>query len=576
MSRKLLDFMLMLTLIMGLSFTLALGLISTPFASGMDSGKIAKKTLKIGITQYPSTLHPMIDSMLAKTYINALRLRPLTIHDPDWTPVCMLCTELPSFDNGRVEHVTLEDGTRTVKARYTLHPDATWGDGTPVTSDDVLFSWQVGRHEQTGVSNFELYARDIIAIDKIDDKNFAITFDKESCDFAIISDFNILPAHIERQAFEADPARYRKTTLYDADPTRTGLGYGPYKISKVRPGQGFTLVRNPTWWGKRPVFDEIRIVVIENSGALTAQLLAGQIDMIAGELGLTLDQALAFEDRLERQRPGQYQILYKSGLVYEHIDINHDNPALQDRKTRQALLYGINRKGISEQLFDGRQPVAHSNINPLDQVYSETVKHYPYNPDKAGQLLDEAGWILKDDGFRYNADGEKLNLTQITTAGNKTREMIQQAIQSDWKKIGVDSSIQNQAPRVLFGQTTRERKFKDTTMYAWMSAPQSIPRTTLHSSMIPNADNNYAGQNYPGYQNKKMDRILDDLETVCAPKANLALWQELQDLYASDLPALPLFFRSESHIIPTWLENIRPTGHQYPTTYWIEDWRVTP
>jgi peptide/nickel transport system substrate-binding protein len=129
---------------------------------------------------------------------------------------------------------------------------------------------------------------------------------------------------------------------------------------------------------------------------------------------------------------------------------------------------------------------------------------------------------------------------------------------------------------VLFGQTTRERKFKDTTMYAWMSAPQSIPRTTLHSSMIPNADNNYAGQNYPGYQNKKMDRILDDLETVCAPKANLALWQELQDLYASDLPALPLFFRSESHIIPTWLENIRPTGHQYPTTYWIEDWRVTP
>lgn len=534
-----------------------------------------KTILRIGMTQYPSTLHPMIDSMLAKTYVNALRLRPLTIHDPDWRPICMLCTELPGFDNNRAARVTLEDGTETVTARYTLRPEARWGDGVPVTSDDVLFSWEVGRHEQTGVSNFELYARDIIDIEKIDDKNFTITFEKETCDFAIINDFNILPAHLERPAFEADPGAYKNTTLYDADPTHAGLGYGPYRISRIRPGQGFTLIRNPTWWGPKPAFDEIRIIVIENSGALTAQLLAGQIDMISGELGLTLDQALAFEDRLERQRPGQYEILYKSGLVYEHIDVNHDNPVLQDVRVRRALLYGINRDGISEQIFDGRQPVAHSNINPLDQIYSEDVKHYPYDPARAKVLLTEAGWIMGADGFRYNAEGERLTLTQITTAGNKTRELVQQAIQSDWRRIGVDSNIRNQAPRVMFGQTTRERQFRDTTMYAWLSAPQSIPRTTLHSSMIPTAENNYAGQNYPGYKNPQLDQILDDLETVCTPAENRALWQDLQDIYAEDLPALPLFFRSETHIIPTWLENIRPTGHQYPTTYWIEDWSMT-
>lgn len=540
----------------------------------LPSAAQAKDILRIGVTQYPSTLHPMIDSMLAKTYVNAMLRRPLTIHDMDWQPVCMLCTELPSYENGRAERITLPDGTKTVRARYTLQPDAKWGDGQPVTSDDVLFSWQVGKNELVGISNFELYAKDIIDIRKIDDKNFEITFDKETCDFAAINDFNILPQHLERDVFEVDPAAYKNTNNFDSAPLQKGLYYGPYIITDVKPGQGFTFKRNPTWWGKAPQFDEVRIIVIENSGALTAQLLSGQVDMIAGELGLTLDQALSFERRVNKTRPGQYQIIYKPGLVYEHIDVNQDNPHLSDPRVRQALLMGINRQGISDFLFDGKQPVAHSTINPLDSIFDPDVKTYDYDPAAASQLLEQAGWILRGDGYRYNADGEKLTVIQMTTAGNKARELVQQAVQSDWKKIGVASVIQNQAPRVLFGQTTRERRYTDTTMYAWLSPPRNIPRTTLHSTMIPSEENNYAGQNYPGYKSEKMDQILDDLEVVCEEKANLDLWYELQDLYATDLPALPLFFRSEVFVLPKWMDGIVPTGHQYPTTYWIENWSV--
>lgn len=541
----------------------------------MPQTAAAQKTLKIGITQYPSTFHPMIDSMLAKTYVNAMVRRPLTIHDVNWSPICMLCTEIPSFDNGRARHVTLDDGTKTVAARYTLDPDAVWSDGVPLTTDDIIFSWNVGRHEMTGVSNFELYAKDVIDIKKLDDKNFEITFEKEKCDFALINDFNVLPRHIEQDVFNADPATYKNTNHFDSDPTNRGLFYGPYVIEDVKPGQGITLIKNPKWWGAPPAFDEVRIIVIENSGALSAQLLAGQIDMIAGELGLTLDQALSFERRVKKSRPGQYQIIYKPGLVYEHIDINQDNPHLSDPRVRQALIYGINRKGISEFLFKGKQPVAHSSVNPLDEIYNPDVRTYDYNPKRAGELLDAAGWKLSNsDGYRYNKNGERLNVIQMTTAGNKARELVEQAVQSDWKKIGVASTIQNQAPRVLFGQTTRERRFTDTTMYAWMSSPQNIPRTTLHSTMIPSSDNNYAGQNYPGYKSKNMDRILDDLEVVCSEKENRALWSELQDLYAADLPALPLFFRSEVYVLPSWLKGVEPTGHQYPTTNWIENWRV--
>ena len=537
-----------------------------PFSAMADS------ELRIGITQYPSTLHPMIDSMLAKTYVNAMVRRPLTIHDPNWQPVCMLCTELPSFENGRATYVDLPDGTKTIRARYTIRPDAVWADGVPITTDDILFSWAVGKNENVGISNFELYAKDIVDIENLDDKNFAITFEKEKCDFALISDFNVLPQHVEADVFKQSPAEYKNTNHFDSNPTTLGLFYGPYVISQVKTGQGFVLTRNPRWWGKPPAFDRIRIIVIENSGALSAQLLAGQVDMIAGELGLALDQALSFERRVNRARPGEYQIIYKPGLVYEHIDINQDNPHLQDVRVRQALLYGINRKGISQFLFDGKQPVADSTVNPLDDIYDEDVKTYAYSVEMAENLLDAAGWGKRNDGWRYNDEGVRLEITQMTTAGNKARELVQQAIQSDWSKIGVYSTILNQAPRVFFGETTRTRQYPDTAMYAWLSAPRNIPRTTLHSSMVPTTENNYAGQNYPGFKNARMDEILDDLETVCEDNQNRALWAELQAIYATELPALPLFFRSEVHVLPHWLQGVQPSGHQYPSTYWIENW----
>lgn len=532
----------------------------------------AKKTLTIGMTQYPSTMHPAIDSMLAKSYVLAMTRRPLTIYDPDWEQVCMLCEKLPSLEDGSAVIEKREDGSEGIATTYTIREGATWGDGTPVTTKDVLFSWEVGRHPQSGVSNFELYANDIVDITVVDERSFTVHLDKVTCEYAGLDDFEILPEHLERPVFEEDPATYKDRTLYDADTTNPGLYYGPYRIEKFEPGSSFTLARNDTWWGRKPAFDRIVVKIIENSAALGANLLSGEVDYIAGELGMTIDQALSFEKRLNSRKPGEYKVLYKPGLIYEHIDVNLDNPVLSDVRLRKALLHGIDRAAISAELFEGKQPVAHSNINPLDSVYSEDITIYDHDPAAAEKLLDAAGWTKRDDGFRYNDAGEKLVVEMKTTAGNQTRELVQQVIQSDWRKIGVDSVIDNEPARVLFGQSTRERTYEDTVMYAWLSTPRNIPRTTLHSTMIPTPENNYAGQNYPGFKNAETDRIIDDLETVCEPDANQALWTRLQQIYTEQLPALPLYFRAEAYIIPEWLTGIAPTGHQYTTTNWIETW----
>ena len=548
--------------------TLALGLSLSLTAWMGESAKVSASELKIGITQFPSTFNPNIDAMLAKTYILAMTRRPITAYDQDWQLVCLLCTELPTLENGLAVRETTPDGKDGIAVTYQIHPDATWGDGTPVTTDDMIFTWQAGRHPESGFSVYEPFRR-IYEIDRVDDKRFTVHVDKLLFDYPNSGGFDLLPAHLERPIFEQNPIEYRNRTSFDSDTTNKGLYFGPYRITEVAKGSHVVLEPNDTWYGAKPAFDRIIVRVIENTAALEANLLSGAIDMVAGELGLTIDQALAFEKR----HGDKYNILYQPGLIYEHVDLNLDNPILEDQRVRRALIFALDREAISQQLFEGRQPVAKTSVSPLDWVYSEDVPSYPFDPELAASLLDEAGWNVIKQGIRHNQSGEPLTLEIMTTAGSRSRELVEQVLQSQWRDLGIDMRIRNEPARVFFGETMHKRKFPAMGMYAWISAPESVPRGTLHSSEIPSEENNWGGQNYPGYKSDEMDRLIEAIEVELDRDKRKALWQRLQALYAEDLPVIPLYWRANSYILPKWLDGVRPTGHQGTTTLWVEDWR---
>jgi peptide/nickel transport system substrate-binding protein len=225
-------------------------------------------------------------------------------------------------------------------------------------------------------------------------------------------------------------------------------------------------------------------------------------------------------------------------------------------------------------LFGGKQPVAHTSINPLDWVFAADVPTYALDLEKADALLNDAGWPKKADGMRANASGEPLRFEIMTTAGNRTRELVEQVLQSQWKAAGIDIRIRNEPARVFFGETVTKRKFDSMAMFAWISSPESVPRTTLHSEEIPTEANNWSGQNYTGFKNAEMDTLLEDIELELDREKRKQLWSRLQHIYASELPALPLYFRANSYILPKWLSGITPTGHQFPSTLWVEDWTV--
>jgi len=528
--------------------------------------RAAKDELVIGITQYPSNLHPDIDSMMAKTYIQAMTRRSYTAFDANWKVVCMLCTTLPTIENGLAKPEKTPDGKQGIAVTYTIHPGATWGDGVPVSTKDVMLTWKIGRHTMSGFGNMEFY-RSLYKIDVIDDKTATLHFDKLSFDYNAVNQFQLIPAHIDEANF-SEPEKYKIRTAFDTDSLNKGLYFGPYRISKIMSGTQITLEPNPTWWGKKPAFKKIIVKTIENTAALEANLLSGNIDMVAGELGLNIDQALA----LEKRHGDKFRFEYKAGLVYEHIDLNLDNPILKDIQVRKALILSLDRDAISQRLFGGRQPVAHTSVNPLDWVHSNDITKHKHDPKQASTLLDAAGWNILKSGVRHNQKGEQLAIEIMTTAGNRTRELVEQVLQSQWKSVGIKVKIRNEPARVFFGKTVSERKFPFMAMFAWISSPENVPRTTLHSDHIPSPANNFAGQNYTGYKNPEMDDLLEIIETELDRDKRAKLWTRLQQIYSEDLPVIPLYFRANPYILPKWLTGITPTGHQGPSTLWIEDW----
>jgi peptide/nickel transport system substrate-binding protein len=527
-----------------------------------------RDTLTIGIIQFPSNFNPLIEGMVAKNYILGMALRPFTVYDKDWTLVCMLCTKLPTLENGLAVVENLPGGQKGVAITYTIQPEAKWGDGIAVTTKDVIFTWEAGKHPQSGVSNGDMFRR-IRAIDVKDDKTFTLHVSKLTFDYNAINDFQLLPEHLEKKAF-AEPAEYRTHSLYDTDTTNPGLYMGPYRISEVARGQYVVLEVNPTWWGPKPTFKRIIVKAIETTPSLEANLISGGIDMIAGEIGFTLDAALAFETR---HRP-EWRVIFKPGLSYEHLSLNLDNPVLADRRVRRALLMALDRQTMLHQIFQDKQVVANGPVNPLDWVFDPGLPTVPYDPDKAGALLDEVGWAKGSDGVRRNPQGQKLTLELMTTAGLRNREVMELVIQQAWKHLGVEATIRNQPARTFFGESVLRHNFPATALFAWMSAPESVPRTTLHSEMVPSASDNFAGQNVGGYRSQKMDALIDAIETELNRDKRRELWKQLQALYAEDLPDLPLTFRSDPYVLPIWLKGVEPTGHQYPTTLWVESWRA--
>jgi peptide/nickel transport system substrate-binding protein len=537
--------------------------------------KASNEELKIGIAQEFENANPLLASMQATHFLSALVARPLVFLDSQgkWQPHLVL--KIPTIENGDAR-LTGND-SKGMEVDWEFHPKAVWGDGRPITGEDFKFTWLVANNPQISVGEKEPWSNiKEVRINKENPKKFTIVYSKAKWDFNHIR-YDVLPKHLENAPFKKygkEKEGYSKNSNYTKNPTLPGLYNGPYVISEMKLGSHITFTPNPKFWGKTPSIQRIIVKLIPNTNTLESNLRSGTIDMIS-VVGLQFDQALSFDKKAKAENL-EFNVNFKPSLVYEHIDLNLSNPLLSDKRVRQALVYAIDRNELTQALFEGRQAPALHNLAPMDPWYTADptkIVIYNHSARKARALLEDAGWKVGKDNYRYK-DGKKLSIQLMTTSGNKTRELVQSYLQDMWKKVGVEVYIKNEPPRVYFGETVRKGTYSGMALFAWISAPENSPRPQVHSENIPSSKNGFSGQNSGKWKNAEVDRLTDQLEGEFDSTKRLAIVHEILKHYTEEVPTIPLFYRSDISVTPKNLVGYELPGHLYASTNSVEEWSV--
>ncbi len=539
--------------------------------------KLNNSELKIGISQEFENFNPLIANMSATTLMMRMAIRGLDTIDADGKWVPQLAKSIPTLENGGAKKIVV-NGVKKLEAVWEIQEAAVWGDGHPIVCDDFAFAIKVAAAATVSVAEKETYTQiEKVTADPTNPKKCTFLYEKEKWDFYQLGTTLPLPKHLEEKVFNmygATNAGYENNSLYVKDPYNVGLYNGPYIVQEVQLGDHVTFIPNPKWWGEKPKIQKIIFKLIPNTGTLEANLRSGTIDLIS-TLGFALDQALAFDKKVKAENL-TYNVLFQPSTVYEHIDLNLDNPILKDVRVRKALNYTMNREELVQSLFEGKQTPAIHNITPKDPWYTDDptkVTVYKNDVRQAEKLLDEAGWKPGSDGIRMKG-GKRLTFTLMTTAGNKNRELVQVYLQNKWKQVGIEITTKNEPPRVYFGETTKKRQFESMALFAWVSSPESSPKSTFMSSNIPTAKNGFSGQNYMGWKNPKVDKLCLELDTEFNPDKRISIVHEILKYYTEDVPVLPLYYRSDVAVIPTQMKGFRLTGHQFPETNEVEKWTL--
>ncbi|MEA2756500.1 MAG: peptide/nickel transport system substrate-binding protein, partial [Aliidongia sp.] len=455
-------------------------------------------------------------------------------------------------------------GSRGIDVTFELAPDLAWDDGVPVTSADVLFGIAVAHKLGRGAAALS----NILDAVAQDDHHFTLRVSSVRFDYNRMEDLFLLPAHLEKAAFESavTPADYRAHSRYTTDPTAIGLSYGPYRVASVDPNE-IVLVRNPRWAGKQPHFDRIELRQFTDLAAAGVELVAGRIDMFAGETGSDLGGVY----RLEAQdKNSAYNFIYKPTLNYEHIDINLSNDILRDKRIRKALLLSLDRP-IAIEGRDRRTmgEAPRSFLPPASPNFDPTLPLAPYDPPQAALLFDSAGFARGADGIRVDPQGRRLAFRLAAQLDFALTRRIVEKIRDQWHDAGVDITFEDRR----MSETLPKRQF-DLAFYTWTNVPEFLLEPVYGKSGIPSAENEFRGFNFPGFDNDEMNKVVAALAREMAPGRRLLLWRRAQQIYADELPALPVAFVPQEYILPAAMTGVEPTGHMIPISYWVEDWKL--
>lgn len=500
------------------------------------------------------TLQPQLsESSYETTVLNAIFSQLVRLTD-EGALIPDLATEVPTQENGGIS----EDG---LVYTFHLNPDAKWHDGEPVTSEDVKFTWEIIMNENVAVPSRDGY-NEIERIETSDPHTVVMYKTKATADWLLNwsqTTGAIIPKHIWQ---DVDPVEFTKGHRFSREP----IGSGPFKFVEWQTGSYLVMEANKDYYGDGPYLGKVIYKEVENNLTQLTMLKTGEADITLNLEGSQLEQARAI-DRIN--------VSLDPASIYVHMTFNLDNPIFKDKRTRQALSYALPREQIIDKILNGVGIPAATSTAPVLWAYDDNLKPYPYDLDKARQLLTEAGWKDVDgDGVLENNDGLKFEFTIATNAGRQIRERIAQVAQQIWGQLGVKVNLDFQESTTLYGDTLDNRKF-DVIMFGWVTPATPDEFTMYHSSQIPTQENGMAGQNYAGYKNERVDELLEEGKRLLNNEDRIPVYHEIQRTVYEEQPMLYVYYYVNVNTAPTNLENWKPAPFTNANTWNVYEWKYT-
>jgi peptide/nickel transport system substrate-binding protein len=521
------------------------------FAAGDSTrGPVPGGRVIIGVQQEPEMLNEILNSMATNNMVCNLIFSKFVKYDDHFQLIPDVITEIPSVENGGI---SADHQVYT----YHLRPGVRWHDGRPLTSADVRFTFDIIMDPKVNVESREGWEA-VASLDTPDDTTVVFHLKRPYPDFAGETFFDepVLPAHILRDAVGE---RFHSARFH-----RAPIGSGPFKFKSWTPGSHLELVANPDYYGEGPYLDAIIFKFIPNENTLLVQLKTGEIDAFDNANISFISQLDAIDGIRVYRTPM---------LMYEHLDLNTENPILADKRVRRALSFATHKAEIAERIYNGLVVAAPLDEFPESRYYSTAAaERAKYDPAAARRLLHEAGWRDTDGDGILDRDGVPLKLSMTASAGQPNRERTELVLREQYRAVGIDVEIRNYGPTVLYGTYEDggilKRGSFDIAMYAWLSTPEPSRREALYSatSVPPN------GQNHPRFRHRELTRLLEGGSTETDPAARDAIYRRVQEILVDEAPVIPLFWYTAVDPVTERLQNFRPNATQSADTWNAATW----
>ncbi|HVX30785.1 MAG TPA: peptide-binding protein [Nitrolancea sp.] len=464
-----------------------------------------------------TTLNPILEADTVSADITSLIFDALVQVDPQTTE--------PRGDMAKSWEISTDALTYT----FTLQDRITWHDGQPFTAADVKFTYELHMNADTSSPHTAELTERVASVEAPDENTVVFTLTAPASPFLVNNMiYEIVPQHILQSVAPKALAQHPFSTGKEG----TTIGTGPFMFKEWVKDDHITLVKYTGYWRGEPHLDSFSLKVVPDVTTLVQQLQTGEVDY-SGRDGV--DEASV----KTLQNDGNIVVATYDSFDFTYYGYQLDtekSKLFQDKAVRQALLYALDREQMVKAIRFGLGQVAIGTMGVDSWAYNpdEIKLKYPFDPDQANKLLDDAGWAKGSDGIRAK-DGVKLAFTLHTNSGSDVNTQYAAVMQQSWKAIGIDCTPQEDEWNAFLERLTSTHDFEVFLIgFSWGVDPDQ-------SNMWATAAYE-GGLNVNKYSNPQVDDLLEQGIRETAIPTRKQIYTQMQNIIVDDLPSAIIDF----------------------------------